>query len=202
MSPPETARRRDDFEGCSRDALDPGAYAWFAGGAGAERTRRENESAFGRRSLRPRVLVDVSTTSPATTVLGQEIELPVLVAPTAFHRLVHPDGGLAMAAGAAVAGTLMCISTMATASFADIAAAAPGAPRWLQAYHLTDRDRTRALIDAGKGAGASGIVITVDAPVRGKRDVGSGSGVQMPGPDMVINVARPWQDCRSTISRV
>lgn len=177
--------------------LRPEIHGWFAGGAADERTLRDNEAAFTRWRLRPRVLVDVERVTPATSVLGHELALPVLVAPIAFNRLVHAEGELAMARGAAAAGTLMCVSTMATATFADIAAAAPAAPRWLQIYHFPDRGRTRALIDAGRAAGASAIVLTVDTPVRGRREGELASGFALPDIADVPNVAAVMAGARA-----
>lgn len=87
-----------DFEEAARARLDPGAYGYIAGGAGDEDTLRGNVAAFAGWELRPRVLVDVSEVSTATTVLGTEVELPLLVAPTAFQRLADPEGELATAA--------------------------------------------------------------------------------------------------------
>jgi isopentenyl diphosphate isomerase/L-lactate dehydrogenase-like FMN-dependent dehydrogenase len=173
--------------------LDDGVFDWFAGGAGDERTLRDNEAAFRRLRLRPRVLVDVESVTPATTVVGQELALPVAVAPMAFQRLVHPDGEVAMARGAAAAGTAMCVSTMAMSSFAEIADAAPGAPRWLQVYHFSDHGRTRALLEAGRAAGCSAIVLTVDAPVRGRRERELDAGFRLPGVGAVPNVAAAMQ---------
>src|SRR5205823_4758463 len=92
-----------------------------------EHTLRANSAAFTRWELRPRVLVDVSDVSTETTVLGTHVELPLLVAPTAFHRLAHPEGELATARAAAAAGTVMCLSTLSSVSPAELAAAAPGA---------------------------------------------------------------------------
>ena len=96
-----------DYERLAAERLEPGVLGYFAGGAGDERTLRENVSAFGRYSLHPRVLVDVDEVSTRTTVLGTGISMPVGVAPVAFQRLVHPDGEVAMARAAAGAGTLM-----------------------------------------------------------------------------------------------
>ena len=93
----------DDFEAAARERLDPGPYGYYAGGSGDEQTLRANAAAFGRWELRPRVLVDVDEVSTATTVLGVELSMPLLVAPTAFQRLAHPDGELAMARAAAAA---------------------------------------------------------------------------------------------------
>jgi len=89
-----------DFEAAARERLDPGVYDYIAGGAGDEKTLQENRAAFERWQLRPRVLVDISGVSTATTVLGTEVALPVLVAPTAFQRLAHPEGEPATARAA------------------------------------------------------------------------------------------------------
>ncbi len=84
---------------------------------------RENRAAFERWVLRPRMLVDVSEVTTATSVLGTDVSMPLLVAPTAFQRMAHPDGELAMARGAAAAGTVMCLSTLATATIEEVAEA-------------------------------------------------------------------------------
>jgi isopentenyl diphosphate isomerase/L-lactate dehydrogenase-like FMN-dependent dehydrogenase len=160
----------DDFEEAARERLDPGAYAYYAGGAGDEHTLRANSAAFERWELRPRVLVDVSEASTATSVLGTEVALPLLVAPTAFHRLAHPEGELATARAAATAGTVMCLSTLSSTSPAELAAAAPGAPQWFQLYWSRDRGFTRELLAAVAEAGFRAIVLTVDFPVAGRRE--------------------------------
>src|SRR5262245_19163662 len=100
--------------------LEPGAYGYFAGGAGDELTLRENVDAIRRLMLRPRVLADVSGVSTAATVLGHEVSMPILVAPLAFQRLAHPEGELATARAAARTGTIFCLSTVATAAPAEI----------------------------------------------------------------------------------
>lgn len=80
----------DDFEALARARLDPAAYDYFAGAAGDEQTLAENRRAFDRIRFRPRV--DVSRIDTATDVLGQRIAIPILLAPTAFNQLAHPDG--------------------------------------------------------------------------------------------------------------
>jgi isopentenyl diphosphate isomerase/L-lactate dehydrogenase-like FMN-dependent dehydrogenase len=136
-----------DYERLAEDILEAGALGYFAGGACDERTLRENVESWRRYRLRPRVLVDVERTTTATTVLGTEVSMPILVAPTAFHRMAHPDGESATARAAAAAGTIMCLSTIATSTPAEVAAAAPGAPRWFQLYVFRDRGVTSALVD-------------------------------------------------------
>jgi len=159
-----------DYERLAAERLDPGVLGYFAGGAGDERTLRDNVAAFARRRLRPRVLVDVSEVSTQTTVLGTEISMPVLVAPVAFQRLVDPDGEVAMARAAAAADTIMCLSTIATSRPREIAAEAPPSPRWFQLYCFKDRGVTRALIDEAVECGFDAIALTVDAPRAGRRE--------------------------------
>src|SRR5207244_1741710 len=101
---------------------------------------------------------------------GREISMPLLVAPVAFQRMAHPDGELATARAAAAAGTIMVLSTLATSTPADVAAAAPGSPRWFQLYCFKDRGITRGLIEQAAGAGFEALVLTVDAPRLGRRE--------------------------------
>jgi 4-hydroxymandelate oxidase len=159
------ALKLDDFEALARACMDPAAFDYVAGGAGEETTLRDNQAAFGRWHLRPRVLVDVSTVDPSTTLLGT----PVALEPTARQRLAHPDGEAAVARAAAAAGVLQCVSTMSSCSLEAVAAAAVG-PRWFQLYVHKRRDATAALVDRAVAAGYSAIVLTVDFPVPGRRE--------------------------------
>ncbi len=169
-----------DYERLAAEALPEGPLGYYDGGAADERTLRENTDAWGRRRLRPRVLVDVSSVSTATTVLGTPVASPVLVAPTALQRMAHPDGEPAMARAAAAAGTIMTMSTLATSTPAEVAQSAPGAPRWYQLYVTKDRGVSRALADAASDAGFTAIAVTVDAPVPGRRERDLRSGFRVP----------------------
>jgi isopentenyl diphosphate isomerase/L-lactate dehydrogenase-like FMN-dependent dehydrogenase len=170
-----------DYERLAAERLDPGVLGYFAGGAGDERTLRDNVAAFARRRLRPRVLVDVSDVSAATTVLGSEVSMPLLVAPVAFQRLVDPEGEVAMARAAAGAGTIFCLSTIATSRPREVAVECPAAPRWFQLYCFKDRGVTRALIDEAVECGFDAIALTVDAPRAGRRERDFRTGFVVPG---------------------
>jgi isopentenyl diphosphate isomerase/L-lactate dehydrogenase-like FMN-dependent dehydrogenase len=150
--------------------LDPGAFGYFAGGAGDELTLRDNVGAFSRWRLRPRVLVDVGGVTTATTVLGREVSMPLLVAPTAFQRLAHPDGEVATARAAAEVGTVMCQSTLSSVTPAELAAAAPDARLWFQLYWSSDRGFTAELLAAVAEAGFEAVLFTVDFPAAGRRE--------------------------------
>lgn len=169
-----------DYERAAEETLEPGAFGYYAGGAGDEWTLRENVAAYRRWVLRPRVLVDVGTVTTATTVLGVDVSMPILVAPTAFHRLATPHGELATARAAAAAGTIMCLSTLATAGPAEVAASAPGGRRWYQLYWHRDRGITKALVGAAAEADFEAIVLTVDLPVVGNRERDARTGFSLP----------------------
>jgi 4-hydroxymandelate oxidase len=174
-----------DYARLAEETLEPGAFAYFAGGAGDERALAENTAAFARLRLRPRVLVDVGDATAATTVLGMPVSMPLLVAPTAIQRMAHPDGERGTARAAAAAGTIMCLSTLATATPAEVAEAAPGAPRWFQLYVFRDRGVTRQLVSQAVDAGFSAIVLTVDAPRLGRRERDLRTGFRIP-PEIVV----------------
>jgi isopentenyl diphosphate isomerase/L-lactate dehydrogenase-like FMN-dependent dehydrogenase len=169
-----------DWERAARAVLDPGVYGYYAGGAGDEHTLRDNRRAFRRWRLRPRMLVDVSGCSTGSTVLGAPVSFPVLVAPTALHRLAHPDGEGATARAAARAGTVMCLSTIATMTPAEVAAAAPGGRRWFQVYVFRDRGVTRSFVAQAEENGYEALVLTVDAPRFGHRERDLRTGFVVP----------------------
>lgn len=152
------------FEELARACVEPDAWRYFERGAGRERTLRDNLAAFRRWRFRPRVLQDVGDVSTAVEVLGEQLALPVLVAPLASQRLLHPAGECATARAAAAAQTVMCVSTGTNAAFDEIAAAAPDGSRWLQLYMLRDRGRTREIVAAAIAAGFSALVLTADTP--------------------------------------
>lgn len=158
-----------ELEQQARGLLDPAAYDFYAGGADQERTLADNLTAWRRWRLKPRVLRDVSQVDPSVTVAGTEVATPVWVAPVAAHRMAHEEGELATARGAAAAGSLLVTSTVATTGLDDVAAAAGAGPRWFQLYVRRDRAHADALIGRAADAGYTGIVLTVDLPVLGRR---------------------------------
>jgi 4-hydroxymandelate oxidase len=158
-----------EYEALARQQMDRAAYDYFAGGADDELTLVENRLAFQRIALRPRVLVDVSTVRPATTLLGEPLRFPVLLAPTALNRLGHPDGEVAAARAAAAAGTVMVLSTTASASIEEVADASDGT-LWFQLYVYRDRSVTRDLVHRAEARGYRALVVTVDMPRMGRRE--------------------------------
>jgi 4-hydroxymandelate oxidase len=165
-----------DFERRAAEVLPPGPHGYFAGGAGAEITLRDNVAAWQRLALRPRAMVDCSQRDPSTTVLGRRHPHPVIVAPTAFHALATLEGEAATARGAAATDTPFCLSTLSTTSVVELAARAPGARRWFQLYVLKDRAVTREMVAAAVEHGYEALVLTVDVPVFGSRERDMRSG--------------------------
>jgi len=157
-----------DFEALARERLAPEAYDYYAGGAHDEVTLRENRAAYDRRALAYRVLVDVSRRDLATSVLGQPVAMPILVAPTAFHRLADLEGEVATARAAGAAGTVMILSTLSTSTVEEVVAAS--GPVWFQLYVYKDRKATEGLVRRAEEAGCRALVLTVDAPLIGRRE--------------------------------
>ncbi len=160
----------DDIQRHAERTLPQMVYDYYAGGAGDEWTLRQNREAFEGYVLRPRVLVDVSDRDTSTTVLSTTIAAPIMVAPTAFQRMAHPEGEVATARATAAAGTIMTLSTIASASIEEVAQAAPDAPRWFQLYVYRDRGVTKDLVERATATGYCALVLTVDTPVLGLRD--------------------------------
>jgi isopentenyl diphosphate isomerase/L-lactate dehydrogenase-like FMN-dependent dehydrogenase len=168
-----------DYLARAAEVVPPETWCYFEGGAGDEVTLRANVAAFGRWRFRPRVLVDVAEISTATTVLEAPVSMPLLVAPFAMHRLLHPDGEVATARAAAETGTLMCVSTVTTSAHEEIAAAGDG-PRWLQLYVLNDKQRTLDHIAEAREAGYAALAVTVDTPYLGSRERDARVGFEIP----------------------
>jgi isopentenyl diphosphate isomerase/L-lactate dehydrogenase-like FMN-dependent dehydrogenase len=174
-----------DAERIAAQKLDTGPLGYFAGGAGDEETLRDNVEAWRRWRLRPRMLTGVGEASAAVELLGGPVSMPLLVAPLAYQRLVHPEGEPAMARAAAAAGTVMCLSTLASARPGEVAAAAPGGRHWFQLYPFKDAAVTDALVEEAVDSGFEAIVVTVDAPPGGNRERDLRSGFTLP-PDLVV----------------
>lgn len=158
----------NDFERAAQQRVTPMAWDYLSGAAADELTLRWNHESYQRLRLRPRVLVDVSQIDTRVRLLGRELAFPILLAPTAYQRLFHPDGELASAQGAAAADATLVVSTSATTSLEDIAAASPK-PKWFQLYAQPNREFTRELVQRAEQAGYEALVVTVDTPVLGPR---------------------------------
>ncbi|MFJ9821007.1 alpha-hydroxy acid oxidase [Streptomyces sp. NPDC101151] len=158
----------DDYCTAARCTVASSVWDYIDGGSGDETTLRENLAGYRRYRLRPRVLVDVSRCDMRTTLLGSPVALPIAVAPTGFHGLVTPEAESACARAAGEAGALMVVSTFATRRLEDVARVARG-PLWMQLYVFRDRTVSEDLVKRAEAAGYRALVVTVDAPVRGRR---------------------------------
>jgi isopentenyl diphosphate isomerase/L-lactate dehydrogenase-like FMN-dependent dehydrogenase len=158
-----------DYENAAREALPSVAYDYYASGANDEITLRENHAAYERLKLKPRVLLDTSKRDLTITVLGQTISMPIMVSPTAFHCMAHPEGEVATARAAAKAGTIMILSTLSTSSIEEVMSEATG-PVWFQLYVYKDREATLSLVRRAESAGCTAIALTVDAQIWGRRE--------------------------------
>jgi len=157
-----------EFEEVARERLPTMVYNYVAGGAGDEISLRRNCAAFDSLLLKPRVLRDVSRIDTTAELFGLQLPHPILLAPAAYHRMVHPEGEAATARGAGAAGAVLVASSLSNITFEEIAAVAAG-PLWFQLYVQSDRAFTRDLVQRVEAAGCKAICITVDTPILGTR---------------------------------
>jgi lactate 2-monooxygenase len=150
------------LEDAARTAMVPRAFDYVAGAAGSGDTAAENLEAFRRWRIVPRMLTDVSTPSYRTTVLGAELTAPFLLAPVGVLAIAHPDGELAVARAAAAQHVPMILSTAASATIEDVAAASGDGQRWFQLYWPKDRSVAASLLRRAQAAGYSVLVVTLD----------------------------------------
>jgi len=155
------------------------AYEFVSAGAGDEITLGENQAAFDRLRLHPRVLVDVSALDTRVTLFGQALEFPILLAPTAYHRVVHAEGEIATVRGADAAGATLVASAFATTSIEEMSRAARS-PLWFQLYVNPDRGFTRDLVQRAESAGCRALCVTVDSPLSGMRHRERRAGFTLP----------------------
>jgi 4-hydroxymandelate oxidase len=189
---PEGLANLADFEAPAQARVDAAAWAYLNGGAADEITLRANRAAWDAIHLQPRVLRDLSSGHSRVTLLGRELQHPVLLAPIAYQRLFHADGELAIAHAAAAQGAGLVLSAQASVTMEAVAApmlADPTAgPLWFQLYWRDDRDFMRALLQRVEAAGYQALVLTVDAPVHGARDRERRAGFKLPDDIRAVNL--------------
>jgi isopentenyl diphosphate isomerase/L-lactate dehydrogenase-like FMN-dependent dehydrogenase len=158
-----------EYEALAKERIEKGHYDFIAGGATDEITIRRTRAVFDSIMLRPRMMVDVSQRDMRTTVLGQNISLPVMLDPAGNHSAAHSDAEIASARAAGAAGTLMVLSSHASRTLEDVAASASG-PLWFQQYFFKDRELTLEMAARAEEAGYSAICMTLDAKIKPKRE--------------------------------
>jgi len=158
-----------DYEELAKQKLSKMVYDFYALGAEDQRTLKENREAFSRILFLPRVLIDVSHINMFVNVLGYNISMPIMVAPTALHKLAHPEGEVASARAAAAAGTIMTLSSWSSCSIEEVSSSGPGL-RFFQLSVFKDRNFVQQLVRRAENAGYKAIAVTVDAPRLGHRE--------------------------------
>ena len=185
---PESLISVSDYARAARAKLPKPVLDYFEGGALDEITLRENTAGWERLKLYYRVLAGVGERDLTTTILGQRISMPIVVAPTAFHRLACDEGEIATARAAKKAGTLFILSSLSNTAMEKVFAEA-ASPKWFQLYVYKDREITRALVQRAEAAGAEAIVLTVDAPGLGTRERDMRNRFRLPDGLTVANLA-------------
>jgi L-lactate dehydrogenase (cytochrome) len=192
-----------DLRRIARRSLPRGVFDYIDGGAENERTLAANADAYARVTFRPRVLRGVEAADPSTTLLGQPLAYPLVLAPTGFTRIADPQGELAVARAAARAGLPYTLSTLATRSVEEVAAASDGR-RWFQLYLFRDRGLVREMLGRARASGFEALVFTVDLTVHGRRERDVRHGFTLPPQlgldtllDGVLHPAWTWSFARS-----
>ena len=168
-----------DFEPVAKQKMSLMAWEYINGAAADELTVKWNREAYQKMRLKPHVLVDVSALDTRVTLFGKEHAFPILLAPTAYHKMAHPEGELATARGAGAAGATMVISSFSMTSVEDISAVAKG-PLWFQLYVQHDHGFTRDLVQRAEAAGCQAICVTVDTPTGGPRNREQRANFELP----------------------
>ena len=158
----------NEYEALAKQKLSPATFGYYRGGASDEITLSENHRAYDRIQILPHVLRDVSQRDLSTTILGQKIDFPVVIAPMAMAALAHPDKEIGIAKGAKQFGIPMCLSTLSTTKLEDISQT--GVNGWFQLYVHKDRGLTRELVQRAEASNFQALVVTVDVPIPGYRE--------------------------------
>lgn len=158
-----------DFEQTAGRLLDSSVFDFFYGGANDEISLKENESSYSKLKLIPKVLNGIQNIDTTISLFGNTLNVPILIAPMAFQRLAHLGGEIETAKAARLLNTIMIVSAYSTCLYKDIISTL-SLPPWLQIYILKDREITKGIIQLAESIGYGALVITVDAPIYGKRE--------------------------------
>ncbi len=189
----------DDVETLARTVMSSEVYDYVAGGAADEITVGWNREKYRDIRLQQRVLRDLSALDCSTTLLGQRMTTPILLAPTASQRLSHPEGELATARGAGAFGATMVLSSGSNTSIEDVMAVASH-PVWFQLYVAKDRGLSKALVERVQAAGVKALCVTVDSPLDGARNRQQRAGVNLtPSLDVIRPHHADNRDPRSCV---
>ena len=184
-----TAMTVEDLRKIARRRLPRGVFDYIDGGAEDERSQANNAAGFARIEFQPNVLRDVSELDTSTTLLGKQISMPLVLAPTGYTRLTHSAGELSVARAAERADVPYSLSTMSTFSIEDVAAVSNG-PKWFQVYTWKDRGLVKELIERAAAADYEALWLTVDTAVLGRRERDVRRGLIIPpeiGPAMIVD---------------
>ncbi len=185
----------DDLKRIHRRRVPKMFYDYAESGSWTEQTFRENTSDFDQIRLRQRVAVDMSGRSTATKMIGQDVAMPVALAPVGLTGMQHADGEIKAARAAEAFGVPFTLSTMSINSIEDVAGAT-NKPFWFQLYTMRDEDYVSRLIERARAAKCSALVITLDLQILGQRHKDIKNGLTAPPkltPSTIVNLATKWR---------
>ena len=157
------------LEAAAKAKMTPEAAGYIIGGAGSDETIRENQSAFSKYRIHPRMLRDVSVRDTSTEIFGVKIPSPLLTCPIGVLEMVHEEAGKAVGKAMSKLGLPMIISNQASFSMEEITAGMGDGPRWFQLYWSKSNDLVRSLVQRAEKSGCSAIAVTLDTTILGWR---------------------------------
>ncbi|SFA80501.1 4-hydroxymandelate oxidase [Poseidonocella pacifica] len=184
--PPQIVSLQDYIE-TAAEQVPAGHWAYLSGAGADGVTQADNRAAFRQYRLESRVLADLRGGHTRLHLFGADLQHPILAAPMAFQRLAHPTGEQGMALGVAAAGGLSVISCQASTHMDELAKGAQG-PLWFQLYLQPDREDSLRLVRRAEAAGYRALVVTVDAPVNGMRNMEARAGFSLPPDVRAVNL--------------
>lgn len=177
----------NDYARYAREHIPHSIYEYIAGGGADEVSLQRNRQQLDAWHILPSALVDCSQGTTQTEILGQTWRHPMMLAPIAFHKLVHPEGEIATAQAASILETGMMVSTLSSVELETISDELES-PKWFQLYFQQSRDFTFSLVKRAEAAGYTTLVITVDAALHGIRNRAQRAGFTLPDGVSAVNL--------------
>ena len=190
-----------ELERLAYDRMDKQTRDYYNEGADSGSTLAENKSAYAKYRIRPRVLRDISQIDTTVNIFGHTNSQPFGVAPTAMQRLAHRDGEIATARACRSKGIVMGLSSFSTSTLEDVAEASGPNPNALQLYLFEERDHSVKLINRAKKAGYKAVLLTVDTPMLGRRNLEIRNQFKLPSHLSIANFAEQDEDTDTAVGK-
>ena len=181
-----------DYERYAKERMDLNSLAYVCSGAGDEVTYRKNQESFQEIYLEANTLEDLSGANTKIELFGQTYETPIFLAPVAYQKLVDNNGEIATVQASNAMNCCMCVSSFSSSTLEDISSVS-SSPLWFQLYIQPEMSVNLELIKKAEKLGYKALVITIDAPISGIRNVEQRFGFSLPNDVSAVNINNPFQ---------